>query len=392
MGFPKTVLLLHSKDTVLELLSGGGNSKDSVLSSYLARGYLSVKELSQWKMKVRKYTSVIQTKLEERTGHKFLSVDTGSIVERFGLPLAISRKGGDYILTDHDVMFVPRDIVVSLQGGSLVLVSIDGLEEYFHIQSLNENCCLLNLLSGNESMLDNNKDKDLLKSIVTSLSIKELVPKIGGKKMLLGLACINFTQRILKWDRISTTVRGPALNFRVTTSHLNHSLAKHDEWLKRIDCDFILAFHLDHWPEVATSWITRTRHWPRQEVISKIVRRGCEVVPKKRAAQDNRAWRLSFSMAEHALACSVGEKARKTYLAVKMIVKRKLRAVCPFLKSYHIKTIFFHYMETKTEEFWEETELETSIKDLLGLNYVILIFSCFFRSFNIKNGFRPLKS
>ena len=25
-------------------------------------------------------------------------------------------------------------------------------------------------------------------------------------------------------------------------------------------------------------------------------------------------------------------------------------------------------METKTEEFWEETELETSIKDLLGWN------------------------
>ena len=124
-------------------------------------------------------------------------------------------------------------------------------------------------------------------------------------------------------------------------------------------------------------------------------------MPKKRAAQDNRAWRLSFSMAEHALASSVGEKARKTYLAVKMIVKRKLRAVCPFLKSYHIKTVFFHYMETKTEEFWEETELETSIKDLLGLNmsyhysqgFVIVLIFLVFREAekNIKNYFRPPK-
>ena len=85
-----------------------------------------------------------------------------------------------------------------------------------------------------------------------------------------------------------------------------------------------------------------------------------------RATKDNRAWRLSFSMAEHALSCCVGNKEKKTYLAVKMIVKKKLKPVCPFLKSYHIKTIFFHYMETQTNEYWEELELEMTIKDFLG--------------------------
>ena len=85
-----------------------------------------------------------------------------------------------------------------------------------------------------------------------------------------------------------------------------------------------------------------------------------------RAVEDDRAWRLSFSMAEYALTCSVGKKARETYMAVKLFVKKKLKPVCPFLKSYHIKTIFFHHMETKTEEYWEETDLENSIKDLLG--------------------------
>ena len=40
---------------VLDLLSGGGgNSKPSVLSSYLARGYLSEEELCQWKITVRR--------------------------------------------------------------------------------------------------------------------------------------------------------------------------------------------------------------------------------------------------------------------------------------------------------------------------------------------------
>ena len=81
-------------------------------------------------------------------------------------------------------------------------------------------------------------------------------------------------------------------------------------------------------------------------------------------------------MAEHALSCCVGKKERETYLAVKLILKRKLKPVCPFLKSYHIKTIFFHFMETKTKEYWEEKELEITIKDFLGktcpLNFFIV--------------------
>ena len=85
-----------------------------------------------------------------------------------------------------------------------------------------------------------------------------------------------------------------------------------------------------------------------------------------RAAQDSRAWRLSFSKAEYALSCCVEENARKTYLAVKLIVKKKLKQICPFVKSYHVKTIFFHFMETKTDKYWEELELEMTIKDFLG--------------------------
>ena len=91
----------------------------------------------------------------------------------------------------------------------------------------------------------------MIKEIVTNMPRQELSQQSVDKKTLLGLACINFTQRILKWDQVHTTIRGPAINFRVVTSHFNHSLAKHDEWLKRIDCDFILAFHLNYWPEVA---------------------------------------------------------------------------------------------------------------------------------------------
>ena len=358
------ITILHKK--TLELLSGSRHTKKSVLSSYLARGYLSVKELKEWKLSVKRYTTNIQKLLEEKTGHKFYAVDTGSIVERFGLPLSIKRQELDSLKTDHDVMFVPSSTLVSLGGNNINLINIEGSEEYFHLKIVDQNCKMLSLVSDNDNFIENTKDKILMKSIVTNLSMKDIEPKFVEKRTILGLVCINFTQRILKWDNVSTNITDPALNFKVTTSHLNHSVRKHDEWVNRVDCDFILAFHLDHWPEVASSWITRSRHWPRQEIISKIVSGGCEVVAKRRTVDDSRAWRLSFSMAEHSLSTCVGTKARKTYLAVKLIVKQKLKQVCPFLKSYHVKTIFFHFMETKTKDYWEETDLETTILDLLG--------------------------
>ena len=370
------------QNCILMLLSSGTSGmpdKEKLLSDYLQRGYLNVRELRQWKASVSKYTKIICSLLEEKTNHKFQAIDTGSIVERFGFPLAASREGLNYLKTDHDVMFIPTSLVVSLERGRLTLVGIDGHEEYFHMLATTKNCKCLNYLSDNEGFIDNRKDKMMMKTIVASAPKEDFVSLNINAKNLLGLACINFTQRLLKWDRIQTTVTGPALNFKVITAHLNHSLAKQNEWVKRVDCDFILAFHLDHWPVVAGEWATRPRQWPTQKIVKRIVKAGCELVPKIRSTQDNRAWRLSFSMAEYALSCCVGEKARKTYLAVKLLVKEKLKPVCPFLKTYHIKTIFFHFMESKTEEYWENTELNIAIGDLLGKSMSYLIRKkCYF--------------
>ena len=118
-----------------------------------------------------------------------------------------------------------------------------------------------------------------------------------------------------------------------------------------MDCDFIIAFHLDHWPVVAREWVTRPRFWPSKQVVERMVRVGCELVPQVGSDQNQFVWRLSFSQVERLLSCHVGDMARMTYLAVKTLLKRKLKHICPFLKSYHLKTIFFHHMESKTEEY-----------------------------------------
>jgi hypothetical protein len=354
--------------TVQVLSYGAPNlpSKDSVLSAYLGRGYLSNSELREWKTSVSRYTSVIGSLLEQKTGHHFRPIDTGSIVERFGLPLA-SSKGLSDLQTDHDVMFVPTNVLVSEQGGSVKMVTIDELEEYVHLLSQNPECNLLNNITDNENYIDNMEAKTLLDTLVTNVSMKEfqLETQTVNTKTLLGMTCLTLTQRLLKWNRVQTAIRGPAVNFKVKTAHLNPSLSSHDEWIRQADCDFILAFHLDHWPQIAREWIARPRYWPSPEIVDRIVITGCEVVPKVRSTQDNKAWRLSFSMAERVLSCHVGEKARKTYLAVKIFVKQRQKKLCPFLKTYHIKTIFFHHMESRTEEYWQDTELESTIKDFL---------------------------
>ena len=100
---------------------------------------------------------------------------------------------------------------------------------------------------------------------------------------------------------------------------------------------------------------TRLRSWPSLEVVDGIIRMGCEVVPKVGSGQDSFVWRLSFSQVERVLSCNVPEKARMTYLAVKIFLKRNLKKVCKFLESYYLNTVFFHHMENKTEEYWQDT-------------------------------------
>ena len=108
----------------------------------------------------------------------------------------------EYLKTDHDVMFVPTTVVASAQGGCLNIVALDGFEEYYNILSVDYGCKFLQLISDNERFIDNNKAKILMDKVITNITINDIYPKRDHKEVLLGLATINLTQRILKWDQI----------------------------------------------------------------------------------------------------------------------------------------------------------------------------------------------
>merc|ERR1719357_772206 len=158
---------------------------------------------------------------------------------------------------------------------------------------------------------------------------------------------------MLTWPEIITEIHGPAINMRVKNAHVSSTAQNVNEWDNRFDCDLLLSFHLKSWPSVAADWATRSRSWPDKEMIEKIMERGAEVVPKSSKNEDL-FWRLSFSRAELMLAKLTSEKARHCYLVVKIIYKRHIKQKHPFLKSYHLKTLLWHFLESKNGFYWKD--------------------------------------
>ena len=57
---------------------------------------------------------------------------------------------------------------------------------------------------------------------------------------------------------------GPATNYSVTRGSLGWS---HTRQL-RADCDLLFTLELEDWPQAASSWATRERQWPAEQVLS----------------------------------------------------------------------------------------------------------------------------
>ena len=105
---------------------------------------------------------------------------------------------------------------------------------------------------------------------------------------------------------------------------------------------------------------------------------GCQAVPKADPSGDVFSWRVSFSRGELLLAqhvppryshftahFTVPARARLAYLAVKLLWKQRLKSVCPALRSYHLKTLFLHYLESADSAALEDAWLQAIFHSLL---------------------------
>ena len=92
---------------------------------------------------------------------------------------------------------------------------------------------------------------------------------------------------------------------------------------------------------------------------------GCQAVQKADPSGDEFSWRLSFSRGELLLSKHVTPRARLAYVAAKLFWKEKLKSVCPALRSYHLKTLFYHFLEATPAVEVDESTTEELLQRLL---------------------------
>jgi hypothetical protein len=129
--------------------------------------------------------------------------------------------------------------------------------------------------------------------------------------------------------------------------------------------DFVLAIKCNGWPLSAQEWLSRTRCWPNQDIIQKVIKDGFHVVLKS-SSEGN--FRLSYSNAEVLLIENLSEMQYKTYRAFKSFVSHYKNELAPngkkLIRSYYLKTIVLWYCEKSNQRDWTE---ERVVGHLLSL-------------------------
>uniref|UniRef100_A0A7M5XJW0 Mab-21-like nucleotidyltransferase domain-containing protein n=1 Tax=Clytia hemisphaerica TaxID=252671 RepID=A0A7M5XJW0_9CNID len=116
----------------------------------------------------------------------------------------------------------------------------------------------------------------------------------------------------------------------------------------------------------------RPYYWPSEEIVNKIKRTGCHIVPKpsykgltviekEQGLLANYAvleWRMSFSMAEAILFDVLPEIAKEAFLAFKATIKLHVNNIADEygvfhkVQSYFLKTVLFLVTESTESAFW----------------------------------------
>ena len=148
-------------------------------------------------------------------------------------------------------------------------------------------------------------------------------------------------------DIENESLHGPALKTITTecssSGHLIHESST----------DAVPALSCKYWPLEAHEWATRSRgYWPSKDILIKIVKDGCHVVPvaHPKSNYPKVEWRFSFSKAEVSLCSEIPPSARKAYILFKLLCKYQLKTI-PAICTYYLKTTMFWALEKTPDVF-----------------------------------------
>ena len=167
-----------------------------------------------------------------------------------------------------------------------------------------------------------------------------------------------------------TVTEADTENTETTAEQNFHFKDAYGSFTLDVSVDHVPSVRLNFWPQQATDWITRSRCWPLQDDIQRIVDDGCQAVPRSSPGGDSKSeWRISFSIPEVSLAKLRSQDQQLAYYFFKIIFYRHLKSIesseaeKKSLYSYVMKTIMLWFCEEypPAHPVWESLELSVQM-------------------------------
>lgn len=192
------------------------------------------------------------------------------------------------------------------------------------------------------------------------LSSKKLKEKLREKYLSYGPMFMDYAE-----ENVGRVDEGPSLAI-LSSLPGKGNVSGLPEWACRDEnFDLVLAVKCEGWPLCAEEWITRSRCWPTQDIVNKVIKDGFHIVCKSSVEG---TFRLSFSNAETILVGNLVGLQYKVYRAFKSFVNHYKHQWSPNIKkivcSYHLKTIVLWYCEKTEPKDWTN---DTVVSHLLSL-------------------------
>ena len=184
------------------------------------------------------------------------------------------------------------------------------------------------------------------------------------------LSSEKFVVPLLHYVSTGARRHGPCVSSKLH-DYYDYQLNKSPE--QKVEKENAPALVCSSWPDDEMEWFARDRKssWPSKNLINRIRKEDCHVVPVGDPTSEYTPieWRFSFLLAERQLIWSFNDTQLQCYFILKLLIKKHIYPKVSDevgLSSYHLKTIVFWQSEILGISAWREDQLLHRVHDCLS--------------------------
>ncbi|XP_062589370.1 uncharacterized protein LOC134251024 [Saccostrea cucullata] len=260
------------------------------------------------------------------------------------------REGFVFSDSDFDVMFYSPHflILTEEEQKGLVQKAIENGFQVLKFVNSRPGFCFLQIPSIDETLLPS-IFQSLWKLINSQESTWSFYREMINNPLLPLLLPENLRVHDGNVFLLSSGLRQLGENIHLHRTSLGFESSAHGPCMKikQYDCtdvDITSCLKCNIWPS-STSWTSRGKNWPPASVVHEILTSGCHLVPigSKQSIEEDKEWRISFSLAEYKLVKTMNHCQFLTYGLMKLFLKEVINKDDnnPVLCSYFLKTAMF---------------------------------------------------